>query len=213
MQVAEMRPEDLGFSFIRRPRLYIILARRNRIALGADAFSLFRKMQAKACRQPDAPPAVMAAADKEVLDEENSARASKGMPPVQQPSRCWRYLLPKSRLSCLEAHREVGHSEVTASVLDLSQSVQCGRRSVNVPTLRRSTVKPLRLLRHNRWLVHSELAAMMGFPVSQMWSQAAGVPLDTATLAGPPAALGNAMHVACVGVAVACAFTAARYVD
>ena len=118
-------------------------------------------------------------------------------------------------IACLEGFRVQGSAEslgrqVTASVVDLSQSLRFGRCCECVPTLRRSTVKPIWLIRHNRWLIHSELAAMMGFPVAQLFAQVAGVPVDTATMAGPPAALGNAMHIACVGTALACALTATR---
>ena len=100
--------------------------------------------------------------------------------------------------------------EGTASVVDLSQSLSFGRWSECVPTLRQSTVRPLWLLRHNRWLIHSELAALMGFPVPTLLSQVAGVPVDDVTLTGLATALGNAMRVACVGAAITCALAAAR---
>jgi hypothetical protein len=212
VQAVEMRPEDLGFSFILRPRVYAILARKTSVDLDADAFSLFRQLQAGACRQRTAPPAVMAASDEELLQEENSARMARGMLALDRPSGNWRYLLPKSQVKRLADHETklATMTEVTASVVDLSQSLRFGRWCQCVPTMRRSTVKPLWIRRHNRWLIQSELAAMMGFPVCQLWSQVAGVPVDMATMAGPPAALGNAMHVACVGTALACALTAAR---
>ena len=212
VQAVEMRPEDLGFSFILRPRVYAILARKTSVDLDADAFSLFRQLQAGACRQRTAPPAVMAASDEELLQEENSARMARGMLALDRPSGNWRYLLPKSQVKRLADHEKklATMTEVTASVVDLSQSLRFGRWCQCVPTMRRSTVKPLWIRRHNRWLIQSELAAMMGFPVCQLWSQVAGVPVDMATMAGPPAALGNAMHVACVGTALACALTAAR---
>jgi hypothetical protein len=53
-----------------------------------------------------------------------------------------------------------------------------------------------------------------GFPCTHtLLSQVAGVPVDDVTLTGPATALGNAMHVACVGAAIACALAAARSID
>ena len=43
----------------------------------------------------------------------------------------------------------------------------------------------------------------MGFPVYRDLAEAARVPLDHATLQAPASSLGNAMHVANVGVVVA----------
>lgn len=212
IQHIEMRPEDLGFSFIMRPRLYVVLARRERIALADDAFALFRRLQSTACRQRAAPPAVMAATEDELLQEENLARRAKQMPPLESSSSDWRYLLSKRRRNRLAEHEANASAGVTASVVDLSQSTRFGRLCPCVPTLRASTIKPLWLMEKKRWLLHSELAAMMGFPVAELWSQVSGVPLDTATAAGPPNALGNAMHVACVGVAMACALASSRHI-
>ena len=212
IQHIEMRPEDLGFSFIMRPRLYIVLARRERVALADDAFALFRRLQSTACRQRAAPPAVMAATEDELLQEENLARRAKQMPPLESSSSDWRYLLSEDRRNLLAEHEANASAGVTASVVDLSQSTRFGRLCPCVPTLRASTIKPLWLMEKKRWLLHSELAAMMGFPVAELWSQVSGVPLDTATAVGPPNALGNAMHVACVGVAMACALASSRHI-
>jgi len=216
VRAMEMRPEDLGFSFIRRPRVYVILARTARVDLSLDAFSVFRDLQGTACRQRVAPPAVIAASDEELLQAENSARIARGMDVLSRPSGNWRYLLHKSQVTRLAEYEERlrGTSEeVTASVVDLSQSLSFGRWSECVPTLRRSTVRPLWLFRQNRWLIHSELAALMRFPVYPLLSQVAGVPVDEVTLTGPATALGNAMHVACVGAAIACALAGARSID
>ena len=213
VEAVEMRPEDLGFSFILRPRVYAILVRKASVDLDADAFSLFRQLQAGACRQRAAPPAVMAASEQEVLQEENSERMARGMLPLDRPSGNWRYLLPESqvmRLANYEKTLGTTSTEIKVSVVDLSQSMAFGRCCQCVPPMRKSGVKRLWLLRHNRWLITMELAEMMGFPVSQVSAQVAGAPVDMATMAGPPTALGNAMHVACVGTALASALTAAR---
>lgn len=178
--------------------------------LAADSFAMFRKLQAQACRQRTAPPAVMAATEEELLREENLSRMARGMPPVDLPSQDWRYLLPESQATRLAVYEQQAATQVTASVVDLSVSLEYGRCCECVPTLRRSTVKPPWLFRQKRWLLHSEMAAMMGFPVTDLLSQAAGVPTDIVTTAGPPTAVGNAMHVACVGVAIACALSSSR---
>ena len=165
-------------------------------------------------RQRTAPPAAMAASEEELLQEENSARIARGMHALDRPSGNWRYLLPVSQVMRLADHEQRlrGTSqEITASVVDLSQSLRFGRCAPCVPIVRHSHVKPLWLLLRNRWLIHSELASMMGFPVYQLLSQVAGIPVDSAKMVGPPTALGNAMHGACVGTALACALAAARF--
>jgi hypothetical protein len=111
VQAVEMRPEDLGFSFILRPRVYAILARKTSVDLDADAFSLFRQLQAGACRQRTAPPAVMAASDEELLQEENSARMARGMLALDRPSGNWRYLLPKSQVKRLADHEKISDDD------------------------------------------------------------------------------------------------------
>ena len=85
VQAVEMRLEDLDFSGILRPRVYVILARIARVDLDADAFSLVRQLQAGARRQRAAPPAVMAASEQEVLQEENSERMARGMLALGRP--------------------------------------------------------------------------------------------------------------------------------
>ena len=90
--------------------------------LAADSFAMFRKLQAQACRQRTAPPAVMAATEEELLREENLSRMARGVPPVDVPSRDWRYLLPESQATRLAVYEQKAATQVTASVVDLSVS-------------------------------------------------------------------------------------------
>ena len=131
------------------------------------------------------------------------------MAPVAVRSRDWRYLLPDGPAKRLVEY-EARNLEGKGTVVYLSQSMGFGRLAGCVPTLRASHVKPLWLLAVQRWLLHSELAAMMGFPVVETLSHVSGVPLDTATRGAPPNALGNAMHVSRVGAAIVCALASAR---
>lgn len=219
ISVCRVKPEDVGFSFVLRPRMYIILARRGRTqALCPDRFMPYDRLRATARRQRVALPAVMMADDGEVLREENGERAKRGMAPLEAPSRDWRYLLTEPQAHRLaqyergaqEAAASAGQ-EATVSVVDLHLSSTFGRPCLCIPTLRHCAVKRMWLLSQRRWLLHAELAAAMGFPVTSLLSQAAGVPVDGVAQAAPSSSLGNAMRVASVGCAIVCALASSRY--
>ena len=55
-------------------------------------------------------------------------------------------------------------------------------------------------------MTRRERAACMGYPVYPDLAAAAQIPVDISTDAAPRSSLGNAMHVACVGVVLAAAF-------
>ena len=97
-------------------------------------------------------------------------------------------------------------------VFDIGQNPGFGGSSASgaasLPVLRRSS-GPLWSMARNRWLVHSERLAAMGFPTFVDLACVAGVPEDTSSLRGPAGGAGNAMHVANVGCAWALARLAA----
>ena len=76
-----------------------------------------------------------------------------------------------------------------------------------LPTLR-STRSLLWSPASKRWLTYRERAACMGYPVYSDLAASAMIDLDTATLERPRYAIGNAVHVANVGAALALALMA-----
>ena len=207
----DVSPQDLGFSFIARPRVYSVLTLRGRIVRTTDAQRLYKTVAATAARAVGPLPSVLTAGVEEVLAEENRVRACRGMSPLLQPSQSWRYLLTNRQAGCLMTHeKSVGDAHLIGLYVDLAQTVAFARPSRHIPTKRRSAscVWSWKL---SRWLVPSEYAASMGFPIHPWCAQASGVPTDTMNLQAPTA-IGNAMHVANVGCVLACALAACRRV-
>ena len=94
--------------------------------------------------------------------------------------------------------------------VDLSQSLQFARPRTVIPTMRRSASR-IWSWKCERWLLPSEHAAAMGYPIHPWCAQASGVPVDTTVLSASKA-IGNAMHVANVGAIMVCALAACRRV-
>ena len=101
--------------------------------------------------------------------------------------------------------------ESAACVFDLSDTPQykTGSNAVTLPTLRQRKGRwwsPM----HRRWMLPREKAACMGFPVYDDLAAASRTKLDKLTVehAG---FIGNAMHVANVGVVMLAAMFAAEW--
>lgn len=214
-----MKPQDVGFSFILRPRVYAICRRKSSIVCTSSAFEPYHRMLATTCRLPGLLPDCCLAGAEEVLREENDARRQRRMAPVVKRSCDWRYLLTSSQAAVLLSHERrneeatVSKGEAKVFVVDLSVSASFGHCSPCIPTLRRSTTKRVWLSSQRRWLLPRELAAAMGFPVSRWLAHVAGVPEDEAVMAAPAGAIGNAMHIASAGCAIACALASRRRGD
>ena len=146
-----------------------------------------------------------------MLAEENRVRALRGLSQVMQPSPSWRYLLTDRQASCLSTHeKDLADATVLDLYVDLAQTVPFARPSPHIPTMRRSAYR-VWSWRLDRWLLSSEYAAAMGFPIHAWCAQASGVPADSTVLLASTA-LGNAMHVANVGSMIVCALAACRRV-
>jgi hypothetical protein len=161
--------------------------------------------------------ALACASPQELLTEENSARVSRGMPPLCRQtgvSDDWTYLLSPARRRLLDklliAWRQKHGQDARQDcqcVLVLSRSE---RRSSSlplrgvVPTITSAMKRLIWLPARGRWFLQRELAAAMGYPVYPWLAQAASVPQDHVTAelgrAGGFPMLGRAMHVASVGM-------------
>ena len=213
IQVLHAAPQELGFTFVSRPRVYCILTLRSRVERVLDVQDVYRAIARDLARPVAELPQLFSATAEEKLEAENAARAKCGMEPLTTPSRCWRYLLTTRQATCLAFHESqaVGRADLAACYVDLTPSAGFARPSRHVPTLRRCAHR-IWSWRHARWLLSSELALLMGFPVRPTCAAASGVSPDIFTLTEPQA-LGNAMHVASVGCIIAAALSSCRRVS
>ena len=210
-----VEPKDVGFSFVRRPRVCSVLTSRMRIQRIFQVEHMYAAISQKLTRcLADIPDCFLATAE-EKLAAESAARAKCGVEPIVKPPRCWRYLLTPlqaARLESHEAHGSRGPSDVGTCYVDLTQSLEFARPTLHVPTLRRCS-HLIWSWKHSRWLLPSELALLMGFPMKSMCASASGVATDALTLAellAEPKAFGNAMHVANIGSIVVAALSSCQ---
>ena len=143
---------------------------------------------------------VFCAPREELLEVENAARSRRGFPflPGHEPTCDWTYLLTPAQNFRLDAHE----ANAGMQVFDLGQQADWSSCTAQMPTFRRNTaVIWSRQLR--RWMTKKERLACMGFPVYGTLASAARIPRDDITPKAPSSCIGNAMHVANVGCAIA----------
>ena len=134
------------------------------------------------------------------------------------PSKDWGYLLTAKQrgynggyCEAMSSKRGVDARLDERRVFDLGQRPHfTGVRSVGeVPVIRRSGAllwSPCR----RRWMTPKEQAGIMGFPVSRELAQASRTSLDELTTTCP-SAVGNAMHVANLGVVILAVMASAEW--
>ena len=215
IQEVRVSPSDAGFSFIRRPRLYFVLARRGVFAVVRDVAAVYAGVAQRvnpdgfAPNGPSSPsPAwVWQATPEQLFAAENASRRRRGFAPLSVASADWTYLLAptqQERLAWQErrwrATRGSDPASRPALVIDLSQQPRfCRATEAGLPTFRRQSSSRMWSPARRRWLLPVEQALAMGYPVTQDAAAAAGLPVDTALQARPGAAVGNAMRVANLG--------------
>ena len=202
-----VEPAHVGFPFVQRPRSYQVLCLRGSVSTPSLAKTYALLTAGLQKRLPSEWPAwVFRATDAEILAEENSARQKRRLESVSVASSDWRYLLTKAQMENIDEWTKQARAKSRdadsdpALVFDLSQhprfqGIMCRG---GLPTLRRSCTQ-LWSPSRRRWLLPKELAAVMGFPAYTDLAASAGGQLDEIT---PKhlRAVGNAMHVGCVGV-------------
>ena len=206
-------PSDVGFSFLRRPRVYYVLARRGVLAVKRNIAAVYAEVAKRANPhgfEPNglvpSPAWVWQATAAQLLGAENLARQRNGMPPVQSPSQDWAYLLTSKQQAILAEQLRRwrrAHSADPASrpalVIDLSQRpAYCRVTETQLPTFRTSSSRIWSPSRR-RWLLPVEQALAMGYPVTEEAASVMGLPVDVLAEARTAAAVGNAMHVANLG--------------
>lgn len=209
-----VQPADAGFGFMRRNRRYHVLALRGVVALSTLP-GLYTHLTDQLAKDVSAWPRWVWRATKEELECELATASS-----CEQPSSrggWWPRLTPNQQ-TYIEGYtdswqRKHGSppEESAACVFDLSDTPQykTGSNAVTLPTLRQRRGRwwsPM----HRRWMLPREKAACMGFPVYDDLAVASRTKLDKLTVehAG---FIGNAMHVANVGVVMLAAMFAAEW--
>ena len=206
-------PADAGFFFTSRPRNYYVLTLRGRVKAGRVQRAYEEVSQHLRVLATDSwTHWAWRATPDDLAAEENAARQRlrlPDLPPGSPPSPDWCYLLTNKQrgyLAQYEATWLAQHGERASAnarcLFNLGDSPGFGAASSRIPTSRRGCTR-LWSPHRRQWLTHPERAAAMGFPVYPDLAEAARVPLDHAALQAPASSLGNAMHVANVGVVVA----------
>ena len=185
-------PADFGWSFIRRPRLFSILIRRRRSTMLADFRTIYQHICDSLATQIRSltVASVFTASPSELLDAENRARMKHKLEPVPVCSLDWAYLLTPMQREYLAAYMSMWRKEIGSEpshdagcLFDLSQNPAFRKMwsGVNrqIPTLRHAG-NILWSHKHGRWILASELALAMGFPVNEKAAEAAQCEQDAA---------------------------------
>ncbi len=215
MVTLQVCPSDMGFTFIRRKRKYMVLWLRGRVRVITPMLAMYgavRKAVQAACPRTCLS-FCFVATQSDLVTAENKVRRRRGLPDVEQASRDWAYLLTphqKARLECYSeswlGSRGQAPAESKSCVFNLLQNpehrrVQTDCRGAMPTCTRGCSVLWVPFLR--RWLLPIELAAAHGLPITQSLASDAQVALDVHGPEYSTSQLGNAMHVANVGSVLA----------
>lgn len=212
VELLKVSPKDAGFGFISRDRVYHVLARRGKVRLVGlgSVYDLLRR--GLATDVSDWGQWVWRASASE-LESEYHGRCGANALGAETD---WSAGLTAKQRQYLKLYLERWQTqhgrdacESPRCIFDLGDSPSYkvhGGNGLNMPTVRRR-VSPWWSPAHRRWMLPREKAAAMGFPVYPDLAAAARVGLDSLTQ--DASAVGNAMHVANVGlVMVAVMFSA-----
>ena len=182
-------PADFGWSFIRRPRLFSILIRRRRSTMLADFRTIYQHICDSLATQIRSltVASVFTASPSELLDAENRARMKHKLEPVlcglgisSHANAAW---IPGSIHVDVEERdwqRAISWRRMplwSISKPSFSQDVERGEQAN--PNLRHAG-NILWSPKHGRWILASELALAMGFPVNKKSAEAAQCEQDAA---------------------------------
>ena len=231
--IQRMGPEDVGWPCCRRPRVYVALVNRGKIALTAHPNDMFARVSA-ALQQHElrvrdllVAPATEIARELIQLATMRKARlASSGdgfvnMAAVlseQERERMEAYgWLWESRFrSPMGVEQDLllnlGDSPMAGFVNWSAPADSCGDSRHRVPTLRKDW-KVMWVPSRKRWMTVNERAVAMGFPVYDDLRLQYGLSSPFSIEWRHRGLPGNSMHVACVGVWQACVAACCRLKD
>lgn len=208
-----MQPSDLGFVCVGRPRLYSILLRRGHVRVLADLRGAYDQVrQAFSGSRLVLEQLWDIARPSDLCREENRLRKKRALSSIEEHTQDWTYLLTPKQQGYLEVYMDLWLSqkgtlplEDPMCVFNLSQDpshrVSWTLSGGALPTC--TTGSLLWMPKRRRWLLPVEVAAAFGFPVRAQLAKAAQVPVDPCADEYVMRMLGNGMHVANVGTALA----------
>ena len=205
-------PEDVGFGFIERHRVYDVLTRRGEVSVPSLA-EVYAKVRRHLAKDVSAWPHFLFMATPGELEAELSERPVHGLVPEESP---FVQRLTDRQRGFLNGYKEmwvarhgVAPEECPGCVFDLGDSPEYSglRRRMTIPTLR-ARASHFWSPHLARWMLPREKAACMGVPVYGELAQAAGTCVDPHAGAS---ATGNAMHVANVGAVILAVMCSAEW--
>ena len=210
-------PGHLGFTCIRRPRIYSVLLRKGCVRVVHDLHLAYKHVCAAVSARGTVPLSdLFFATPSELLEEENRRRRQEHLGPLAGHTSNWSYLLTKAQVKACKDYmvmwqRECGTdpAQDDSCLFDLNQNPLSGNRKswtfsastgYSLPTLRFSG-NLLWSPKFKRWLLPVECAGAMGWPVRDSHVLRTGTPPCNIDFGNRR--LGNSMHIASVGSVVA----------
>ena len=218
----EVSAADAGFGFIRRDRVYHVLSLRG-VARMRDLPSIYEALAAGLANNASSWPTWVWRAESDELECElalawMSKRRRGGRNSLEEET--WQNALTEPQqgyLAILSKQWQRKHGVAPDSsqrcVFDLGDSplYKAPGDGAMLPTLRKRST-PWWSPQRGRWMTPREKAACMGFPVYPDLARAARVAVDEITGRDSTAAsIGNAMHVASVGLVILAALAAVEW--
>ncbi|CAE7365301.1 unnamed protein product [Symbiodinium sp. CCMP2592] len=199
-----VNPGDVGHAAASRPRLYIILAHKQRVVETTDVEMLFQRATSMLRRTAQTQVQDYFVANTHDMYLEASATAAQRKKRYNIKAKSWKYLLnerEKKTLSVLTKFKRSADTDPNLVIFlgdNPNHTVGWSATSGKVPTLRMNTGKMF-VPSRQRWMTPREKLTLMGFPVVPRVALAMGVPMLPITdhsRAGQ--VLGNCMHFGCV---------------
>ena len=209
-------PCHLGFTCIRRPRIYSVLLRKGCVRVVHDLHLAYTHVRKAASARGTVPLSdLFFATPSELLEEENRRRQQEHLCPLAGHTSDWSYLLTKVQVKACKDYMGMWQQEFgtdpaqdDSCLFDLNQNPLSGHRKswtrastgYALPTLRFAG-NVLWSPKFKRWLLPLECASAMGWPVRDSHVPATGIP--PCNIDFGMSQLGNSMHIACVGTLLA----------
>jgi site-specific DNA-cytosine methylase len=211
-QRIELAPRDCGFGLLARPRSYFLLTSLKKVGIVAPWSETIDVITSKLRLNESRPSDVYLADDAEVRNEELALGALRKRPPMPdyKQYRDLSYLLTPRGISYYRYFEHLREAQETQRVASADLVYHLGDNpakrlawsatSGSIPTFRRScTICWAPSLR--RWLTVREKLATMGWPTYPILASALDATVQTPSQDEGRLMVGNAMHLACVGVA------------
>ncbi len=205
-------PRDVGFAFVRRTRVYTIAFRANKVVMVRDIGETYARVARKFQTSPQIADAFIAT-ESQILEVENRARAQRRLAPLDVGSADWSYMFTAKQQEYVCELNRMWRDQLGTDpdcdancVYDLSQNPRFRPRASFrgiLPAVTTSALfwSPMR----KRYMLPVELAVAGGIPVIPALASVCNI--HHVGYHVSPAQVGNAMHVANMGMFLAVALS------